>query len=151
MNCCIIYCIEMFNLCCNKVSKFIIENFLMIVFIIGICCALSCPSYGITASSYKVGKFGLISLINNVSIFLVSGLTLKVEALSGMTKKLTPYFYSLFCINFLSSLSAYVLLQLPVSKPFIIGMVIFSCVPTTLGVWFKFYLFIINSYLYFIT
>jgi sodium/bile acid cotransporter 7 len=121
-------------------KKFVIENFLVVGFSAAAIVALSFPLPGMFMSSLEVGSesggtYRIIELLNNVFVFLVSGLSLKTDDLFALLKFWRLILYGIFTINFLTTLVAFVMIRLPFpTHAFAMGFTIFSTVPTTLGV-----------------
>lgn len=120
---------------CKKAATFIVENFLLVGFCGAVLIAFLYPFGGKLFYSWMTGDFHIIELLNNCLVFFISGVTLKLEELKVVLKYKLTIVYSLLTINFLTTLLAFVLINLPyLTKDFATGVVIFATVPTTLGV-----------------
>jgi hypothetical protein len=119
----------------NVAKAFIITNFIPLGFAVVVAIALPYPYPGIVLSSLKVGRYQIINFLNVCLVFLISGVTLKVEDLWAVLKFPWAIVYGLVGINFITTLIAFIMIQLPF-KPseFSVGLTIFCVVPTTLGV-----------------
>lgn len=116
-----------------------IDNFLICSYALIVIISLLYPFPGKSLSSYQVGNnpfhLTVVDYINNVLIFLISGLQLRTEDISNLWNYKTPVIYGIVTINFLTTLLAFALIRLPFpTKEFSIGLMIFATVPTTLGV-----------------
>jgi sodium/bile acid cotransporter 7 len=114
----------------------VVENFLPMGLMVVATFALSYPYPGAYCSSLKSGGIGVIEFINNIFVFLISGITLKIEELSDVIRnhKFT-IIYGIATINFITTLLAFALIKIPFSTPeFAVGLTLFATVPTTLGV-----------------
>jgi sodium/bile acid cotransporter 7 len=119
----------------TKSVPFFIANFLVIGIAIVLIVSLSFPLPGAYLSSIIIDDVHLISFINIGIVFIISGLTLKTEEAGLMLSNGVAIIYSLIAINFLSTLLAFILRELPFQTPeFAQGLTIFATVPTTLGV-----------------
>eukprot|EP01040_Poterioochromonas_malhamensis_P013782 gene13782-15198_t len=118
-----------------ETEKFIIENFLVIVFAIAITVALIFPTPGATLGLILYNGKSLIQSINTIIVFFISGITLKVEDFADLSKYTKPILYGILSINLLTTVLAPFFLHATFLAPnFRLGLTIFSCVPTTLGV-----------------
>lgn len=118
-----------------ETEKFIIENFLVIVFAIAITVALIFPTPGATLGSILFDGKSFIQSINTIIVFFISGITLKVEDFADLSKYTKPILYGILSINLLTTVLAPFFLHATFLAPnFRLGLTIFSCVPTTLGV-----------------
>lgn len=119
----------------KAISKWIIENFLVFCFSIVIIFALSYPFPGIRVNKWKLADHSIVQFTNTCIVFFISGLTLKVEECSSVALYAKGLLYGIFSINFLTTLLAPIFLSCSfIPSDFRIGLAIFSCVPTTLGV-----------------
>jgi len=115
---------------------FVVENFLPLGLIFTAIISLAFPLPGLLLGEVKYDGMPIVEFINNIVVFLISGLTLKIEELSDVIQnhKLTVL-YGIVTINFTTTLLALLLEKLPFHTPeFAIGLTIFATVPTTLGV-----------------
>lgn len=118
-----------------ETEKFIIENFLVIVFAIAITVALIFPTPGATLGSILYDGKSLIQSINTIIVFFISGITLKVEDFADLSKYTKPILYGILSINLLTTvLAPFFLHAIFLAPNFRLGLTIFACVPTTLGV-----------------
>ncbi len=120
-----------------QAKDFLITNFLLVGFGLAIIIALAAPIAGMTVSKPKfMGKKSIVQFINTCIVFLISGLTLKVEDLSSVYKQLPNLSYGIFTINFITTWLAPLFLTFTFISNinYRIGLAIFANVPTTLGV-----------------
>ena len=119
----------------EAVKQFIITNFIPLGFAFVVTIALPYPYPGIVVSSLRAGNYRIVEFLNVCLVFLISGVTLKVEDLWAVLKFPAAIIYGVVGINFVTTLLAFVMLELPFHpKEFSVGLAIFCVVPTTLGV-----------------
>eukprot|EP01031_Cornospumella_fuschlensis_P036039 gene36039-43707_t len=119
----------------SKLPDKVVENFILLCLCLAILVAFSYPSPGSRAADIQSGKWRIIEVTNNIMVFLLSGLTLKIEDLKHVFDNKYLVIYGLVSINLLTTLAAFVMVLLPFpTSDFSIGLAIFSTVPTTLGV-----------------
>ena len=118
-----------------RLNELVVDNFLLVGFVVAVVLAFSVPIAGKLFYSFQTGNFRIVEFINNCVVFLISGLTLKIEDMVKVLKHKVALLYALLTINFITTLVAFCLVRLPFSTPaFAVGLAIFSTVPTTLGV-----------------
>jgi len=72
---------------------------------------------------------------NNIIVFFISGITLNVNALTEIREHWKAVSYGILAILFLTPLLGFVFINIPLEpREFSLGLAIFCCVPTTLGV-----------------
>ena len=119
----------------KKLQKFVIANFIACSFSVAIIFALSYDVPGAFLGSFLLYKKGIIQFINTFIVFLISGLTLKIEEFRDVSKYSKAIIFGVFSINFLTTLVAPIFLSCSFLSPsYRLGLAIFCCVPTTLGV-----------------
>lgn len=119
----------------SKLTEKVIENFILVCLCVAILVAFSYPVPGSRAADIQSGNWKVIEVINNIMVFFISGLTLKIEELKHVFKNKYMVIYGLVSINLLTTLVAFIMIFLPFpTSDFSIGLAIFSTVPTTLGV-----------------
>jgi solute carrier family 10 (sodium/bile acid cotransporter), member 7 len=122
-----------------KIQSFLAKNSLVCAFAVAVIIAMAYPLPGAYLSSFEAGQgiihIRIIEFFNNVTIFFLSGLQLKVDDIAQLKKNKLAVGYGILTINFLTTLLAFALIELPYpTKEFAIGLAIFATVPTTLGV-----------------
>lgn len=123
----------------EKLQEFIIENSLICSFIVAVIISLSFPLPGTYMSMFNAQDgliyIRIVEFCNNIIIFFISGLQLKLEDIANLKNHKSAVGYGILTINFLTTLLAFLLLQLPFpTHEFSVGLAIFATVPTTLGV-----------------
>lgn len=116
-------------------QAFVIKNFLVVGFAAAVIVALSFPLPGRFMGSIEVGpsQIRLIEFMNNIMVFLISGLSLKTSDIKA-AQYVWPILYGLVTINFITTLVAFIMMRLPFpTSSFSEGLAIFSTMPTTLG------------------
>lgn len=113
----------------------IVKNFILFALSVAVLVAFSYPLPGKLASSYTASDFRIIEFCNNVMVFLISGITLKIEELQSVFKYKYLVIYGLVSINFITTLLCFVTVRFPFpTETYAVGLTIFCSVPTTLGV-----------------
>ncbi|CAM9186999.1 unnamed protein product [Chrysoparadoxa australica] len=118
-----------------RAQAFCLKNFLPLGFLISLIMALAWPTPGDVISSYKVGAFRLIPTINVITIFIVSGLTLKTDEIKNSFRKegRVAFLYGLLAILVITPCLAFATVRLPFEQAeFSYGLAVFCVVPTTL-------------------
>ena len=119
----------------DTVSTFIIENFIPLGFVVVVVFALAFPYPGIIVGSLKAENYSIIEVLNVSLVFFISGISLKIDDLWTVMKFPAVIAYGIIFINFLTTLAAFIMIELPFPRQeFAIGLTIFAVVPTTLGV-----------------
>ena len=119
----------------NWILEQIVQNFILFALSVAVIISFSYPYPGSKASSITIGNLKIVEFINNVIVFLISGVTLKVEDLKVIMKYKVEVVYGLVMINFVTTFLAFALVRLPFqTRDFSIGLTLFATVPTTLGV-----------------
>jgi sodium/bile acid cotransporter 7 len=116
-------------------QAFVVKNFLVVGFAVALIFALSFPLPGAFMGAIEVGpeKIRVVEFINNIMVFLISGLSLKTSDVKA-SLYVWPIVYGLITINFITTLVAFVMIRLPFpTAAFSEALAIFSTVPTTLG------------------
>jgi len=101
--------------------------------------ALCYPVPGTFLSQIQSGQppfhFVIVNFINNILIFLISGLQLRIEEINNPWDYKVALPYGLVTINFTTTLLAFALIHLPFrTSEFPVGLSIYATAPTTLGV-----------------
>ena len=115
----------------------VIENFLPLGFGVALIIAMSVPAPGKQAASIVLPNINvlLIQAINNVIVFFISGITLNVNALAEIRSSWRAVVFGILAILFITPLLGFIFVNIPLEpKEFSIGLALFCCVPTTLGV-----------------
>lgn len=116
-------------------KKKFIENFLPIGFAVALIVAMSYPSPGAAAAKIIFEGVLVIQAVNNVNVFFVSGITLNVNALKEIKEHWKAVVFGMAAILFLTPLLGFIFIAIPLEpREFAVGLAIFCCVPTTLGV-----------------
>lgn len=123
----------------SRFRQLFTEHFILIALGFALIIAFFAPNIGYEASQQKLGyqAYGLIEFINNVIVFYISGLTLKIEEMTTIWTHRYSILYGLCMINFVSTLLVFVIKELTflsLTNEYLIGLCIFVTVPTTLGV-----------------
>ncbi|KAK6933539.1 putative sodium bile acid cotransporter [Dillenia turbinata] len=109
-------------------SNFLVDNFLPIALISGVAVGYLNPSLGCFADKYKVSKF------STVAIFLISGLTLRSEAIGAAAEAWPVGLIGLISILLLTPSFSRLIVQLHLQpQEFVTGLAVFCCMPTTLS------------------
>lgn len=119
----------------TRIRDRIAKNFILFALFTAVLVALSYPLPGRLASSYTASDFRIIEFCNNIVVFLISGLTLRIEELHSVLQYKYLVLYGIISINFITTLLCFVTLRFPFpTQWYAFGLTIFCCVPTTLGV-----------------
>lgn len=120
--------------CRPKVKAFLLKNFLVIGLVSAIVFSLACPWPGRAVNSVKVGDYKVFSTINIITIFVISGLTLRTEEIKDALTKWWALLIGLVSIMLITPCAAFALVELPFSNPvYAYGLAIFALVPTTIA------------------
>ena len=112
----------------------VVENFLLFAFSVAVLVALTYPPAGKLLHSWTSGSFAIVELLNSITVFFISGFSLKLEELKSALVYRVPIIYSLVSINIITTLLGFGLIRFPyLINEFGIGETIFASVPTTLG------------------
>lgn len=113
----------------------IVKNFIIFALSVAVIVAFSYPFPGKEASKIVSNEIKVIEFINNVLVFLISGLTLRIEDMKSVYKYKFAVLYGLACINVLTTFIAFATIRFPFpTQRYAVGLTIFCSVPTTLGV-----------------
>jgi len=118
-------------------KKKVVENFLPLGFGFALIIAMAVPAPGKAAAAIVLPTINvfLIQAINNVVVFFISGITLNVNAFREILEHWKAVLFGIVSILFFTPLLGFIFLAIPLSPPeFSLGLAIFCCVPTTLGV-----------------
>jgi sodium/bile acid cotransporter 7 len=119
----------------SRCGVIVVENFIIFAFSIAILIALTFPLPGTVLGSFTLEDKGIVQFINTFIVFFISGITLKIEECHDLSKYYKSLVFGIFSINFLTTLIGLVFLSCTfLSFEFRLGLTIFCCVPTTLGV-----------------
>jgi sodium/bile acid cotransporter 7 len=117
------------------IKQWCIDNFMIISFSVALVVAMTAPSPGKAVGALQVGDIKIIQAINNIMVFLVSGLTLKSDDLRALMRQWPGWLYGIASILFISPCLGFAMVRLPLNPAeFSTGLAIFCVVPTTLGV-----------------
>lgn len=117
---------------CQRWQDFLMKNVLPIGFFVVLVWALLWPLPGKRASKPEVEGFRVVSTINILVIFIISGLTLKTDDIANSSAWL-GYTYGVFAILVLTPCVGFAAAELPFEDhEFSYGLAVFCVVPTTL-------------------
>jgi predicted Na+-dependent transporter len=118
-----------------KTKAFVFTNYIIFIFSVAILIALSAPYPGIQVYSVLVAnKNHIFPTICTFIVFLISGITLKINELQKTLQHKTSIVLGILVINFFTTLQSFALVRLPLSsQEFSNGLAIFAACPTTLG------------------
>jgi len=120
----------------EAVRRFVVENFLVVGFSVAVVFSLSYPIPGQYLGSITVGSWNiqLIQFLNNIIVFLISGLALHSINAKALADSWFMLLYGIATINFITTLAAFIMIRLPFhTRSYALGLAIFTTVPTTLG------------------
>lgn len=120
----------------EAVRRFVVENFLVVGFSVAVVFSLSYPLPGQCMGSIIVGSSNirLIQFLNNIMVFLISGLALQTINLKIVLDSGYMLMYGIVTINFITTLVAFIMIRLPFpTASYALGLAIFTTVPTTFG------------------
>ncbi|XVF41321.1 hypothetical protein PTKIN_Ptkin01aG0271200 [Pterospermum kingtungense] len=104
------------------------DNFLPLALIGGVAFGLANPTLGCLADKYYLSKF------STFGIFIISGLTLRSDAIGAAAKAWPVGLFGLCSILLFTPYFSRLILQIPLQpQEFVTGLAIFSCMPTTLS------------------
>jgi solute carrier family 10 (sodium/bile acid cotransporter), member 7 len=116
-------------------QKKVVDNFLICALFIAVLIAFSYPYPGKLVAQIRSDNIKVIDFINNVVVFLISGLSLRIEDLKSVYTYKFLVIYGLISINLITTFIAFATILLPFpTHQYAVGLTIFSTVPTTLGV-----------------
>ncbi len=121
---------------CDRVSRFILKWLFPISLIVAITIGSLWPYPGDKLSSYYVGDYRIVPMINVATIFFVAGLQLETAAIKNviMGGSSIALAYGLTSILILTASMGFVAYSIPFQEPeFSFSLAVFSIVPTTLG------------------
>ncbi|KAG2258105.1 hypothetical protein Bca52824_077399 [Brassica carinata] len=112
----------------NELLSFASDNFLPLALVTGVGMGFANPSLGCLADKYSLSKF------STCGIFIISGLTLRTEAIGAAVKGWPLGIFGLASILLLTpSFSRLVMLFQLQPQELVTGLGIFCCMPTTLS------------------
>lgn len=115
-------------------KAFFLKNFLVIGLITAIVFSLAVPWPGREVESWSVGSWGIVSTINVVTIFIISGLTLQTDHIKDAVRQWAAALVGCISILLITPCAAFVLVDLPFEPPaYRYGLAIFALVPTTIA------------------
>ncbi|XP_021887862.1 probable sodium/metabolite cotransporter BASS4, chloroplastic [Carica papaya] len=104
------------------------NNFLPFALVSGVAIGFANPSLGCLADRYSLSKF------STVGIFIISGLTLRSEAIGAAVEAWSVGMFGLCSILLFTPYFSRLILQVQLQpQEFVTGLAIFSCMPTTLS------------------
>lgn len=116
----------------QRTQDFMTRNVLPIGFVIILIWALLWPLPGERVSKPQVEDFRVVSTINVLVIFVISGLTLKTDDISH-SSAWVGFVYGVFSILVLTACVGFLTVEIPFDRPeFSYGLAVFCVVPTTL-------------------
>ncbi|KAK8653410.1 hypothetical protein V6N13_127412 [Hibiscus sabdariffa] len=108
--------------------KFASDNFLPLALTGGVAFGLANPTIGCLADKYHLSKF------STFGIFVVSGLTLRSDAIGAAAKAWPVGLFGLCSILLFTPYFSRLILLFPLQpQEFVTGLAIFTCMPTTLS------------------
>ncbi|KAK6228407.1 hypothetical protein SCA6_000747 [Theobroma cacao] len=108
--------------------NFAADNFLPLALIGGVAFGLANPTLGCLADKYYLSKF------STFGIFIVSGLTLRSDAIGAAAKAWPVGVFGLCSILLFTPYFSRLILQIHLQpQEFVTGLAIFNCMPTTLS------------------
>lgn len=120
--------------CLLIVTSFVIEHFQVVGLVVAFIIALSWPAPGKAVYSARIGEFNVVTSINVMTIFLVSGLALELKYLKEARRQWYPLIVGLISIMFATTSIAFGLVRLPFNPPaYAYGLSVFCLVPATLA------------------
>jgi sodium/bile acid cotransporter 7 len=115
-------------------KAFFLKNFLVIGLITAIVFSLAVPWPGKEVDSWSVGDWGIVSTINVVTIFIVSGLTLKTDHIKDAVRQWAAALVGCISILLITPCAGFAVVNLPFEPPaYRYGLTIFALVPTTIA------------------
>ncbi|CAI9091342.1 OLC1v1026350C1 [Oldenlandia corymbosa var. corymbosa] len=112
----------------EPILKFASSNFLPLALVTGVTLGFVNPTLGCLAHKYHLTKF------STFGIFIISGLTLRSDAIGAAAEAWPVGLFGLVSILFLTPLFSNVIMLVKLQpQEFITGLAIFSCMPTTLS------------------
>ncbi|GLT88750.1 hypothetical protein SLE2022_067610 [Rubroshorea leprosula] len=112
----------------KPLATFASNNFLPLALVGGVALGLANPSLGCLADRYYLSKF------STFGIFIVSGLTLRSEAIGAAAEAWPVGTFGLCSILLFTPYFSRLILQIQLQpQEFVTGLAIFSCMPTTLS------------------
>ena len=121
---------------CERARLFCIRNFLPLGFLVALVWALVWPLPGEAISKPEVEGYRVVSTINVVVIFLISGLTLKTDDIKKAVGKegRRGYIYGVVSILGITGCMGFLAAEIPFDvEEFTHGLAVFSVVPTTIS------------------
>ncbi|XP_010554509.1 PREDICTED: probable sodium/metabolite cotransporter BASS4, chloroplastic [Tarenaya hassleriana] len=104
------------------------DNFLPLALVSGVVIGLANPVPGCLADKYSLSKF------STFGIFIISGLTLRSDAVGAAVKSWAVGVFGLFSILFFTPFFSRLIMQIQLQpQELVTGLAIFSCMPTTLS------------------
>jgi sodium/bile acid cotransporter 7 len=119
----------------EQMSAFCLKWFLPLGFLLALIVGLSWPLPGEEVASWMIGDYRVVQTLNVITIFVVSGLTLKTDDIKHALSRegRVAYGYGVIAILFITACAAFLAVQLPFSHDeFSYGLAVFCIVPTTL-------------------
>ncbi|XVE90877.1 hypothetical protein DITRI_Ditri20bG0111500 [Diplodiscus trichospermus] len=112
----------------KPLRNFAADNFLPLALIGGVAFGLANPTLGCLADKYYLSK------ISPFSIFIISGLTLRSDAIGAAAKAWPVGLFGLCSILVFTPYFSRLILQIQLRpQEFVTGLAIFNCMPTTLS------------------
>lgn len=115
-------------------KAFFLKHFLVIGLITAVVFSLAVPWPGRAVASVKIGSWHVFGTINIVTIFIISGLTLKTDHIKDAARAWVAALLGTVSILLITPCAAFVLVEIPFSPPaYTYGLAIFALVPTTIA------------------
>ncbi|MEW5306312.1 MAG: hypothetical protein WDW38_007127 [Sanguina aurantia] len=120
--------------CRSPLKVFLVKNFLILGFLIGVIIAMLFPPPGAFMYHVIVNGWKLVSTVNMCIIFFIFGITLETSELKQAFKAWKVLLLGLTSILVLTSFAGFIPLAMGFEPPeFGIGLAIFACMPTSLS------------------
>lgn len=115
-------------------KAFFLKHFLVIGLVNAVWFSLACPWPGRAVNSVAVGSWRVFQTINIVTIFIISGLTLKTEHIKDAVRRWGAALIGIISIMLITPSAAFVMVELPFNpETYKYGLAIFALVPTTIA------------------
>jgi sodium/bile acid cotransporter 7 len=118
----------------QRLQQFVVDNYMVLSFSLAMLIALVWPLPGAAVGALQVGDVKIIQLLNNIMVFLVTGLTLKSDELTALIWQWPAALYGIAAILLITPCMGFAMVKLPLyPAEFAAGLAIFCAVPTSLG------------------
>jgi len=127
-------CFQRKNYSWSCFKAFFLKNFLVIGLITAVVISLAIPWPGKEVESWSIGSWGIVSTINVVTIFVVSGLTLQTDHIKDAVKQWAAALVGCITILLITPCAGFAIVNLPFEPPaYTYGLAVFALVPTTIA------------------